>query len=136
MCKQHWYKVPQHIRLAILRLYKESGMRSPAYWVARGLAIREVAHQEGFGPSESERERLLASWRERREGLRHRLGPRYAGEIAPFVWRLKRLMDEAAAGCPIETCELVIATTGGVSSTQNDRRIAAALDLFEAPPQP
>ncbi len=131
MCKLHWYKVPRHIRQAILRLHQESGMSSPAYWVARGLAVREVAHLEGIGPSEAQRQKLLAEWRERRGALQAQLGERYAGEILPFVLRLRKLMNDAAAGCPIEACELTIALTPHVGTAINDRRISAALDLHD-----
>ena len=112
-----------------------SSPSSPAYWVARGLAVREVAHLEGIGPSDEQREKLLAEWRARRERLRAELAGRYAAEILPFVLRLRKLMNEAAAGDPIEACELVLALTPHVGTAQNDRRIAAALDLFEAPPE-
>ncbi len=78
------------------------------------------------------RARLMCKphWYQVPRHLRAAIRRLYDAEVAPFIARLKKLMDDAAAGCPLETCEIVIAVTSD-RSAHNDRRIAAALDLSE-----
>lgn len=42
MCKRHWWTVPQALRDAVWRTYREEGVFSEAYMAARDAAIASV----------------------------------------------------------------------------------------------
>jgi len=144
MCRQHWHLVPADLRARLKALDKAAADggawagHAVARYVARALAIRWVALDEGtLAPSDDRREAMLTQWRKVRADLIAALGGQtYAAEVVGYRARLRRLLAESGAHCPLDAAQLAIQ----FDSTPDDapgrhatdaRRIAAALDEYE-----
>lgn len=139
MCRDHWYMVPVGLRRSVQRLWDEGHWGTMPYRIAVVLAVREVGlREETIVIHEPERVARLGEWRDARFRLQRELGGAYAPEVASYVERLKKLMEECGGTCPLETCDLAIrieredaATVTPEMEARNARRVAAALDLYE-----
>lgn len=46
MCWPHWCRVPKVLNREVFRTYREHGVRSSAYIIARGAAVQAVVNKE------------------------------------------------------------------------------------------
>lgn len=132
MCREHWYKVPLHLRRILTRFHDAKDFSSVAAHVAKQLAVREVGLVEGtFSIDETRRQAEIARWTAERDKLLAALGELYLVEVVPFRERLKKLLDDCGGADPLEVAALAIKFDAVRDEHHNARRVAAAVDVYE-----